>query len=172
MINYLSKSFNDMTTFKKYLPYVYLTVFLTLSTLIILLATSPAEQSSEQSGLIVDMVVGFLGWFDYVPDAQLLDNLTYLVRKLIGHFGIFLIDGVFAYLTTISFIKLKKSWMPLLISIGAMIILAALSEIIQLFASGRAGLLGDAIIDSAGALIGISITYWLHQHFKSREKTI
>ncbi len=146
---------------KKRLPYLYLLVFLGLSFLIIFLAFAPADQSTAQSGTIVNLILAVFRWFDYVPDANALDTISLLVRKLIGHFGLFMVDGVFGYLTFKGFVTSKRLWLPVLLASGTMLLLASAAELAQLVASGRAGLLSDVILNMAGAMIGVSLMYWI-----------
>ena len=146
---------------KKILPFVYLTGFVSVSSLIVLFALAPADVSSEQSGFLVDTLVTMFSWFDYVPSEAALGTISLLVRKLIGHVGMFLVDGALAYLTFHSFLsKIEVKW-RLSISIVIMLVLAISSESLQFVASGRAPMVEDGILDMAGAMFGISIAYWL-----------
>ena len=135
--------------------------FTTLTGLIVMFSLSPADQSLEQSGIFVDMFVWIFRLFNYVPTNEVLGVLTTLVRKLIGHFGLFLADGVFGYLTFSSFIIKKKRWLPLLISLAVMLVLSISAEMLQLLASGRAMMLFDVIFNYAGAFTGITLVYLL-----------
>lgn len=94
------------------------------------------------------------------------------VRKGIGHFGAFLVLGIFSTFTYMLYFNPKKwKWsIPLNISQG--IILASITEIIQLFVPGRTGLLSDILIDSAGFLISsliITIVLLIY-YFKNRHQ--
>jgi len=141
------------------------------SALIVFFSLSPAEQSSEQSGLFVDMFVWMFGIFGYTPTPDVLGQLDTIVRKLIGHFGLFFIDGLFAQLTLVSFIGAKKNWIPLVISLGVMLLLSITGELLQLLASGRAMLFTDVIFNYAGAYTGVMLVYLLMSKKKSKEKT-
>ncbi|OQC50076.1 MAG: Bacterial Ig-like domain (group 2) [Tenericutes bacterium ADurb.Bin024] len=96
------------------------------------------------------------------------------VRKAIGHFFLFFVDGVFGFLTFYLFLKDKiKSQFIVLISIATGVIFAALSEILQLFVPDRAGAISDVIIDSAGYITAtflmLLIVHLINQ-FKTRKK--
>lgn len=75
------------------------------------------------------------------------------VRKAVGHFFLFFIDGIFGFFTFYLFLKDKKSTRLItVLSLITGVFIAALSEFIQLFVPGRAGTITDVIIDSAGYL--------------------
>jgi len=154
----------------KVLRYGWLTLFLLTTALIIYFAAQPASISSEQSGFFVNTIVGILSWFGYVPSDPELANIAYLVRKLIGHFGLFMANGLFGYMAAFGWLKLKQSWKYLLISITASILLAIGSETIQLFVSGRAGAFDDVMINMAGAMMGITFVYWLTNRIQGVKK--
>jgi glycopeptide antibiotics resistance protein len=155
---------------KKVWPYIYLTSFLAVTGVIFLFASFSGEVSGAQSNFFVDLIVTFLGWFGFQLDAEAISVLSLIVRKLLGHFLIFWLDGVLAYLTAISFIHKAKWWLPPLIAGAAMILVASVSEIIQLFASDRAGTFIDVILDSAGALLGILISLWINRAYQRKKE--
>jgi VanZ family protein len=132
-------------------------------------AFSPSDISSDQSGFFANIVIWSLGLFGYVPDAAGIDIINTLVRKLIGHFALFFVDGVFAYLTLDAFIDSLKRHIIVAVASIIMVVLAIGSELAQLVASGRAAMVGDVILDSAGAIIGITIIYWINI-WKARKK--
>lgn len=152
-------------------PYIYLSLFVLTTTLIAFFSLSPAEQSSEHSGIFVDAFAWLFALFGYTPTPDVLGLLDTIVRKLIGHFGLFFIDGVFAYLTFVSFVKAKKSWIPLVISLSVTLVFSFTSELLQLFASGRAMMLTDVIFNYAGAYTGIMLVYMLMNKKKAKEQT-
>ncbi len=157
-------------TYKKILSISYLLIFLLLSSLIIAFSLAPSDVSSNQSGFILNIVLWGLSLFGYTPNQDALALISILVRKLIGHFGLFFVDGMFAYLNAVSFIKAKKYYVPLLIALSTMVVLASLSEVLQLLASGRAGLFSDVILDIAGAILGVSLIYFIDQAKKKEHR--
>lgn len=75
------------------------------------------------------------------------------VRKSIGHFGAFLVLGIFSSLTYLLYFDAKKWKLSLPINFVQGVTLATITEIIQLFVPGRVGSLSDVLIDSLGFLI-------------------
>lgn len=96
------------------------------------------------------------------------------VRKSIGHFGAFLVLGIFSTFTYLMYFDSKKWKISLPINFAQGILLAAITEIIQLFVPGRVGLLSDVLIDSLGFLISsiiiTGIFLFKHFHKKSYDK--
>jgi uncharacterized protein YjdB len=80
-------------------------------------------------------------------------DLRAFVRKGLGHYSLFLANGLLGYLTFYYFLKGKKRhYRYLLASLGLGIPLALGMEALQLFANGRSPLLTDAIINFLGYL--------------------
>ncbi len=81
-----------------------------------------------------------------------LNSFLLKVRKSLGHFGAFLVLGIFSTFTYMLYLK-KKKWLfavPLNFIQGFG--LAALTEYIQTFVPGRSGLYSDVVIDFSGFL--------------------
>lgn len=112
------------------------------------------------------------------PFIEDLHEFYYIVRKSIGHFGAFLVLGIFG---TFSFLLIldKKKWIvsiPLNIGLGFGV--AALTEYIQTFVPGRYGCWEDIWLDFSGFMtstilltIGILLTY-LFKHLKNKKKIV
>lgn len=86
-----------------------------------------------------------------------LNSFFLLVRKGIGHFGAFLVLGIFSTFTYCLFFDKKKWKWTLPLNIIQGVTLAAITEIIQLLVPGRAGLLSDVLIDCLGFIISALI---------------
>ena len=76
-------------------------------------------------------------------------KFRYFVRKLVGHFGAFVILGVFASLTYYCFINRSKL-LALSITIAAGLVVACGSELLQFIPNGRCPAFKDVLIDMAG----------------------
>ena len=150
--------------------YVYLAFFLFITSLILYLALQPADVSNEQSGLLVTLIEQGLIIFNVHLDETSLGQLTLLVRKLIGHFGLFFVDGLFAYLSFNSLFKANKGKL-LIITISVIILIAVISELLQNLAIGRAMQVSDMMIDISGGILGITIVYFIeYAILKKKEK--
>ena len=112
--------------------------------------------------------------FEIKPQLLITDlNSFFLkVRKSIGHFGAFLVLGIFSSLTYILYFDSKKWKFTLPINYLQGIGLAFLTELIQLFVPGRVGSLTDVLIDSAGFIISstIIIIIFIIKNLKKKQK--
>lgn len=88
---------------------------------------------------------------------QNFDSFAFSLRKLVGHFGIFVVSGIFATLaTSLAFFEVKnhKKLFIILVSFGHGLLLAFCSEFIQKFVADRSGNLIDVSIDFSGYILG------------------
>ena len=112
--------------------------------------------------------------FEIKPQLLITDlNSFFLkVRKSIGHFGAFLVLGIFSSLTYILYFDSKKWKFTLPINYLQGIGLAFLTELIQLFVPGRVGSLTDVLIDSTGFIISSTmiIIIFIIKNLKKKRK--
>lgn len=112
--------------------------------------------------------------FEIKPQLLITDlNSFFLkVRKSIGHFGAFLVLGIFSSLTYLLYFDSKKWKFTLPINYLQGIGLAFLTELIQLFVPGRVGSLTDVLIDSAGFIISSTmiIIIFIIKNLKKKQK--
>lgn len=89
--------------------------------------------------------------------SQNFPKFAYYVRKSIGHFGLFCVSGLFStwsiYLMFSNSENCKFLWSSY-VSISHGLLLAILSEFIQIFVSGRSGNFVDVGIDFTGYVLG------------------
>ena len=126
--------------------------------------------STQWSSPVVDFFANILNRIS--PGTINQDNISTfsnIIRKLFGHFGLFMMNGVFttvsiSYFSLILNLK-KKKLSIILISLVIGVSISFLTEIIQLSIQGRSGEFTDALIDVSGYIIGFAISY-LIAHFK------
>src|SRR5690554_7808848 len=108
----------------------------------------PASLSSEQSGLIVDVIYPFILNLGIEIDVQ---TFSLIIRKM-AHFTEFFLLGVFWYIIYAKYFKSVKL-------IGVVLIhgllTAVLDETVQLFVDGRSGEIIDVLIDFGGVLSAV-----------------
>ncbi|MDD6302006.1 MAG: VanZ family protein [Bacillales bacterium] len=112
------------------------------------------------------------------PAIENVSEFLHKVRKQIGHFGAFLVFGIFSTLTYILFfINKKKLWaITLPFNIAQGFGLAYLTEFIQKFVPGRYGCLSDVLLDFYGFLISAvtisvaTIAFYLIKYFINKKK--
>lgn len=87
----------------------------------------------------------------FINDSNF-DNFQLIVRKALGHFTIFFINGILGFLTFYLFLEDKTLWQISVISLAIGLFIASVSEIIQHFIPGRAGAFTDVMINFSGYL--------------------
>ncbi len=119
-----------------------------------------ATQSSAQSDPIAKVVYSIIVPDDTVMTAEqradIMEKIQFFVRKS-AHFLIFAALG-FSFFASLSthFINTKNKFILSQVFSTAY---AISDEVHQLFVEGRAGRVGDVLIDSAGAFFGILICF-------------
>lgn len=98
------------------------------------------------------------------------------VRKSLGHFLLFFIDGIIGLILMINIFKTRKNnkyIMPMVMSLSVGLFIASLSELIQHFIAGRNGNFADVGIDFAGYLLATAFTFLIYYIFyKSKQRII
>lgn len=98
-----------------------------------------------------------------------LNTIKILIRKLFGHFSLFLVNGIFASLLFYNLFKNKIT--SFIVTIISGFILAAGSEIIQTFVPLRYGNIKDVGIDLLG-YFSFSLTFYAIIYFVNKQKNI
>ena len=110
----------------------------------------------------------------YVKRQELITDLSaffYKVRKAIGHFGAFLVLGIFSTFTYMLYLKNKKWIFSIPLNFVAGFLLALLTEIIQTYIPGRYGSFNDVLIDYSGFIssaIILTIVTLVYYYIKHR----
>lgn len=130
-----------------------------LNLFILINAFIPGNESAESSSWIAILCAHVINLFKAgtINDTNM-EAFSAFIRKFVGHFSLFLVDGVISSLY-LHFLRLVyptlKWWMTLLISFLSGLFIASLSEFIQIFIPGRVGALSDVLIDSGGYVVGL-----------------
>ena len=144
----------------KWWQWLIIVLALAINSFIIVNSCMNANQSTNQSGFVVTILSNIINGIK--PGTINDDNygeFSSVIRKLVGHFGLFFTSGIFTTLS-IKFIyyDLKKNyWIFLIISASSGLFLAILTEIIQLFVPGRSGEIRDVFIDFGGYIFPLII---------------
>lgn len=112
------------------------------------------------------------------PLIEDLKEFYYIVRKSIGHFGAFLVLGIFGTFSFLLVLDKRKWFISIPLNIGLGFGIAALTEYIQTFVPGRYGCWDDIWLDFSGFMtsavlitVGILLTY-LIKHLKNKKKSL
>lgn len=93
-------------------------------------------------------------------DGEKFDHINYIVRKVIGHFGVFLLDAVFGILTVFFFFgKGKRKYVLSLVFLILGLLIAMFSEFLQINAGNRGPSWNDVGIDFSGYFLGAIVTF-------------
>jgi VanZ family protein len=116
----------------------------------VIFVMSAQPDSGEQSGWLLSFLLGPLG--DYLGEAQR-ETIHHLLRKA-AHFTEYaILAGLLVWNSGTDDRALRVAW-----SIAALYAIS--DELHQRFVPGRAGALGDVLIDSAGALALVVIIHF------------
>lgn len=128
-----------------------------LNAFIIINSCMNGNQSSAESGRVTNIIKNIINFFIHnaINDSNY-EAFHGVIRKLVGHFGLFLLDGVIVS-WDIHFLIQKKWWIKLIITLSFGLLIAILTEAIQLAVPGRAGSALDILIDYSGYIIGAGI---------------
>ena len=131
---------------------------------IILQSCLNGDRSTESSGFVVELFKSLINIFSKnAINENNIGTFTQVIRKLIGHFGLFAVDGLISswaiYLSS-AYIKKYKQLYGLLFSLFSLffgLFIAGLTEVIQSFIPSRSGEIVDVLIDFSGYLLGTGI---------------
>ena len=148
--------------FSRYLWWQWIIIVLALAINVFIIINSfmNANQSTKQSGSVVELLTNIInGIKPGTINDENISSFSNVIRKLIGHFGLFLISGIFTTLSVkfIYYNLKKKYWIFVIISSSFGLFLAILTEFIQLFVPGRSGEMMDVLIDFLGYIIAALI---------------
>jgi len=149
---------------KKRIPiraWIYLAIAAGLTIFVIVNAFLPGNESTQAASPMVEISANVINWIspNTVPETRP-EPFVNLVRKVIGHFGLFGLLGIFVYLSCYYIIPLKKKRETLWTFIPCLVygaIIASLTELIQLGVPGRSGEVKDALIDFAGFATSVGL---------------
>lgn len=131
-------------------------------------SAQPAESSSKTSKSVTKKIVRMVPAMKH-KDEKTVDKkakeLEHTVRK-IAHFSLYLLLGVFAYVTSDGYLKKNTLWFALLFCL----LYAASDEIHQLFSPGRSCEFRDVCIDFSGSLCGALLALNIKKRLIKRRK--
>ena len=145
---------------RKILFYIFLTLALAINVLIIVESCIGGEGSASQSISLSESIAHMIE--SIFPNANIDHSALHsAIRKLVGHFLLFGLSGIFTTLTVMmnDFLMNKFKWKNIIFIAIFGLIIAAISELIQYFTPGRFGALIDILIDYSGYVLFGGLTY-------------
>ena len=132
------------------------------------------ETSAKESGTVAEVIENVINNIqEDTINATNRDDFFFAVRKIVGHFSLFLVNGVFSTLALFLFLEEKKYYKFYWLITATLVtgfVIASFSEIAQLFVVGRSGAFSDIGIDFAGYLLGaggVVLVLFLTKHLIS-----
>lgn len=156
--------------------YIFLVLSIAVNVFIIVEGGIGGEGSANQSFSITQIFIDFVKNIN--PNSPIVtdpETTHYVIRKLVGHFGLFGVSGI---LTTITYCLInegldKRKAEIIISSIFTGLLVAFISELMQLFAPGRVFAIADVGIDFSGYFLFGGITFlifYLVHNKKEKDK--
>ena len=147
---------------QSFAKWIILSVAILVNAFIIVNACISGSISAEESGNVARFLANIINFFsnNAINDSNFADFAS-VIRKLIGHFGLFAVDGIFSTLAFHLFLKdskFKNAFYLLGFSLGVGLVVACISEFIQIFTPERYGSWADIGIDFGGYVLGLGLT--------------
>lgn len=145
---------------RKVLFYVFLTIAVAINVLIIIESCIGGDGSAAQSFSFSESIANFI---ESIFPSAIIDHTAFhsAIRKLVGHFLLFGLSGLFTTLTFVmnDFLMERLKWKNIIFILSFGLIVALVSELIQYFVPGRYGVLTDVLIDYSGYIVFSGIVY-------------
>lgn len=158
-------------TVKLFIRYFFWAATLGIMYLIFVQSAKTATQSTEVSSSFISTTLSFLfkDFKGMSSEEQLIivKTLTRFVRKL-AHFTVYFCLGATSFSALCTY-DLKR-YTKMLSAFGISFCYAVSDEIHQILVPGRAGRIGDVLIDSAGTVCGIVLVIILLTIYKKIRK--
>lgn len=158
-------------TIKLFIRYFFWAITFGLMYLIFAQSAKTAVQSTEVSSSFITATLSFLfkDFKEMSIEEQLIivKSLTRLVRKL-AHFTVYFCLGATSFSALCTY-DLKR-YTKMFTAFGISFYYAVSDEIHQIFVPGRAGRVGDVLIDSLGTVCGIALVIVMISLYKKVRK--
>ena len=145
----------------RFITIIVIVLAVAINVFIIVHSCLDAAESTKASSQVVDAIGNIINAIR--PDtinASNYDSFSTFIRKAFGHFGLFMVSGLFSSLAlylSLSPYSWCKHYMNAMFSLVFGLFIGILTEIIQLGVPGRSGEATDVLIDFSGYLFGTLI---------------
>ncbi len=147
----------------KVIKWIFFGLSVALTLFLIINGAISGDNSAAESNFFAKIFANIINAFksDTINDSNF-ESFASVLRKLLGHFLAFSVDGVFVSLTCFYFLR-EKEWSkwfyPIIISFGVGLFVAGLSEFLQVFTADRYGSFIDIGIDMGGYVLGMFVVF-------------
>jgi len=154
---------------------IFLLLSIILNAFILINAFIPGDESAATSFWVADIFATVINLFKAnTIDIDNMMTFSYFVRKLVGHFGLFLCDGIFIGITFYVYSSINHKpnfWFSTLFILLMGAFFASVSETIQIFIPGRVGSINDFLIDLGGYLLALIVLFLILLLKQSKKKS-
>ena len=159
------------------LKWVFFGLMIIINAFIIYQSCLPEVSSKSWSDTVVE-IIEVITHSDVQSSTPVTPNMTFgkLIRKIFGHFSLFAVDGAvtfFYFYFLDESTKHKYKYLLFFLSLVMGILLAVITESLQLIIPGRVGDIVDILIDIGGYLFGVGIpmliVFLIYQHKKKKD---
>lgn len=134
---------------------IFTLLYIILALVSIIFSLQNGEASSNESSFVTNIAIRVLNAITFNKINFEYDLIHLLIRKVIGHFSLFFLIGLFGYITyNLYFNSIKKAW---IVNLIVAIFIVVTSEGLQLLSRGRSCEFKDMIIDYSGCLLATLI---------------
>ena len=157
---------------RQILKWVILVIAIAINLFILINAFITGEASAKESNMVAHTVADVVNTVkpETITPSNF-DRFAFDIRKLVGHFGLFSVSGIFSSWALYLYVKDSKAgyflW-QLLITFGFGFVMAVTSEFAQIFVEGRTGAWADVGIDFGGYFLGVLLVFLIFLFGKSR----
>lgn len=123
---------------------IYIVIEIIISSFILYTSTYTQQHNINEGGVVANFI-NRIFFASQLNDFEL-KTMVALGAKTLGHFGLFMIDGLFGFLIWREFKSNKATWLFLIYAL----VLSSLGEFIQLFSLERSATIHDVIVDFSG----------------------
>ena len=156
---------------KQILKWIIFAIAVAINLFILINAFINGEASAKESNTIAHTAADVINTIK--PETitpKNFEKFAFDLRKLVGHYGLFVMSGGFSTWSLYLFVKDKKVgyflW-QFLITSGFGILMALVSEFAQIFVEGRTGAWADVGIDVGGYFTGVFLVFLIFLLIKS-----
>lgn len=159
----VNSSLDRLSKKQNIIKWIFFSLAVALSLFLIINGAIQGESSAKESNGLARVLANLIN--SIKPGAiteESFPQFASFMRKLCGHFLAFTVDAVFATIAIYYFVitrKWYKFYYILLITLGFGLLVAGVSELLQLFTPGRVGTFKDIGIDMGGYLLGVAIIF-------------
>lgn len=121
-------------------------------------------QNQPLKGLLSKIEFHYWGEVISIETTGYFNFVEFLIRKSTHFFGYGIIGVIFYFF----YVKLHLRFAPLL-AIATVFIIGCIDEYRQYHIPGRTGIFADVLIDTAGAVLLVGVTYMIHHYIKRRK---